>query len=415
MLKSLFHYPRVFSRHANAPLAEERNTFLKHLAGQGAPRSTLLRYARQLRVIAVLLDSHLRGPISREQIARGAQRWAQGQLQRGHALGLKWPQEHFIQVASAWCRFMGWLPSEPRPRAAYHWRLEAWASFLGGPQGLSPRTVANYGWWARRWLEWVQEQHVPLRQISLVQVDRFMEQLSSQGRCRVTLATAAKALRRFLRYAYEQGWCRRDLGQGVLSPRLYRQENLPGGPAWSDVKRLIAATDGATVAQLRNRALLLLLAVYGLRSGEVRSLSLEDLDWTRGVLRVYRSKTARLQEYPLTAATGQALRRYLEEARPDCARHELFLTLHAPFRRLSAGALYRVTQGLMEQLEIPSPRRGPHALRHACATYLLNDGLSLKEVGDHLGHRHLGATQIYAKVDLAGLRTIAALDLGGLL
>ena len=101
MFKSLFHYPRVFSRHANGPLAEERNTFLKHLASRGTPRSTLLRYARQLRVIAVLMGGHLPGPISREQIAHRAQRWAQGQQRRGHAQGLKWSREHFLQVASA--------------------------------------------------------------------------------------------------------------------------------------------------------------------------------------------------------------------------------------------------------------------------------------------------------------------------
>jgi integrase len=63
-----------------------------------------------------------------------------------------------------------------------------------------------------------------------------------------------------------------------------------------------------------------LLAVYGLRSGEVRNLRWVDLDWTRRILRVRRSKTDRVQEYPLTTATGQALRRYLKEARPDCAR-----------------------------------------------------------------------------------------------
>ena len=91
MFKSLFHYPRVFSRHANGPLAQERNTFLKHLASRGTPRSTLLRYARQLRVIAVLLDRHLPGPVSREQIARHAQQWARGQRRRGHAQSLKWP------------------------------------------------------------------------------------------------------------------------------------------------------------------------------------------------------------------------------------------------------------------------------------------------------------------------------------
>jgi site-specific recombinase XerD len=75
---------------------------------------------------------------------------------------------------------------------------------------------------------------------------------------------------------------------------------------------------------------------------------------------------------------GQPLRRYLAEARPDCARRELFLTLHAPFRQLSAGALYRVTHCLMERLEISSPKRGPHALRHACASYSTGIGFRIR-------------------------------------
>jgi integrase len=181
------------------------------------------------------------------------------------------------------------------------------------------------------------------------------------------------------------------------------------------VQRLIAATNGPAPQQRRNRAILLLLAVYGLRSGEVRTLCLEDVDWPRRVLRVRRSKSARVHEYPLTAMMGQALRSYLKAARPACVRPELFLTLHAPFRRLSPGAMYQVTRALFERLQIASPKRGPHALRHACATYLLNQGFSLKKVGDHLGHQSLSATQIYAKVDLAGLRAVAAFDLGGLL
>ena len=61
------------------------------------------------------------------------------------------------------------------------------------------------------------------------------------------------------------------------------------------------------------------------------------------------------------------------------------------------------------------PHHGPHALRHACATHLLAQGLSLKEIGDHLGHCDPDTTRIYAKVDLPGLRQVAAdFDLGGL-
>ena len=59
--------------------------------------------------------------------------------------------------------------------------------------------------------------------------------------------------------------------------------------------------------------------------------------------------------------------------------------------------------------------RGPHSLRHACATHLVERGLSFKEIGDHLGHRTTSATQIYAKVDLRSLRLVAALGVRGVI
>ena len=58
--------------------------------------------------------------------------------------------------------------------------------------------------------------------------------------------------------------------------------------------------------------------------------------------------------------------------------------------------------------------RGPHVLRHACATRLLKQGASFKEIGDFLGHRSLESIEIYAKVDLPALRAVAAVNLGGL-
>jgi site-specific recombinase XerD len=69
----------------------------------------------------------------------------------------------------------------------------------------------------------------------------------------------------------------------------------------------------------------------------------------------------------------------------------------------------------MRALDIRCPRHGPHALRHACATRLVAEGLSLKQIGDHLGHRSPEATRTYAKVDLVGLRQVADFDLGALL
>jgi site-specific recombinase XerD len=69
----------------------------------------------------------------------------------------------------------------------------------------------------------------------------------------------------------------------------------------------------------------------------------------------------------------------------------------------------------LQKAGLTLPHYGSHVLRHACAAHLLAQGLSLKEIGDHLGHRSPQTTRVYAKVDLAALRTIADFNLEGLL
>jgi site-specific recombinase XerD len=414
MFETLFHYPRVLARHVSGPLAEERRRYLDHRAAQGTPRSTLLRYATELLVVASSLELKPRHPVRPGQIQRAARRWARRQRRRGHATVLDWSEGHFVQVATAWLKFLGWLVQKPKPALPCETRLQRWAVALQDRESLSPRTIAKYRWWAQRFLRRRGRPSVPLRNLSVVEVDAFLRHLGDRGLSRASLATAAKSLRRFFHYAYARGWCRQDVAEAILAPRLFRQADVPQGPAWADVQRLLASPHTDQPGDIRNRAILWLFVVYGLRSGEVARLRLSDLDWPRQILRVRRCKSNRVEEYPLTRAASQVLRRYVREVRPAGAREELFLSLPAPFRPLSNGALYDLVQRRFQRLDIRSPQRGPHSLRHACATYLLNRGLTLKQVGDHLGHRHLGSTQVYAKVDLAGLREVADFDLGGL-
>jgi integrase/recombinase XerD len=414
MFKTLFRLPSTCARHGNGPLAKERRAFLRHLASQGLARETLLGYASELLIVAAVLERRGSGPIEPSEIDRYAQLWAKRRLRLGRVDGLKWPAYHFARVARAWCSFMGWL-KKPEPKPFSIPLIKTWANTLRSEAGLSERTVYGYCWWVTEFLQWLEHRGVRLSRVTVASVDAFIKELAGRGMVRVSLFDAVATLRRFFRDAHRAGWCQRDLAPLILTPHLFRYENVPSGPAWPDVKRLIAATEGGSNKDLRNRVMLLLLAVYGLRCGEITTLRLEDLDWTRQVLQVRRIKTGRVQEYPLTRATGQAIRHYLKRARPESARPELFLTLRAPFRPLSGGAVYEVTESLFRRLKIVSRKRGPHALRHACATHLLNSGFPLKAIGDHLGHLSLTATQVYAKVDLAGLRRVAAFDLGGLL
>jgi integrase/recombinase XerD len=180
------------------------------------------------------------------------------------------------------------------------------------------------------------------------------------------------------------------------------------------VKRLIDNVTTDRPQDIRDRAIILLFAIYALRSSEVARLSFQDIDWEKSRISVSRSKQRRTQTYQLTPIVGNAIIRYLKDVRPQNSRHEIFLTFKAPIKPLSVGGLYNVVSRCMANVGLHHMHRGPHALRHACAMHLVTEGLSLKEIGDHLGHRSSSATRIYAKVNLPELRLVADVDLGGL-
>jgi site-specific recombinase XerD len=265
-------------------------------------------------------------------------------------------------------------------------------------------------------VEWLNGQRGPfhLDDVSLKEIQAFLAWGGQQGWSRVSVAASAGALRAFFRYAAERSWCASTIAGGIDGPRVFQHEGLPVGPSWQDVQRLIAGASGDQAQNIRDRAILMLLSTYGLRIGEVRKMCLENVDWHREILTVARPKQRRTQEYPLTQETGEAILQYLQKVRPRCGRREIFLTLKAPIRPLSAGAIYDLVSSRLSELAISLPHRGPHALRHACAGHLVTERFSLKQIGDHLGHRSAYATRIYAKVDLPGLREVADFDLGGL-
>jgi integrase/recombinase XerD len=379
-------------------------------------RTTLQRIAREVLVIADRIDVTAVQTIGIRDIEAVAARWAREQRRRHRAQQSRWSSEFFVQTATSWFRFLGHLEqSEPKPTLLAD-SLRDFADHASSERGLSPATVRNRCWHVQKFVDWLNGQRGPfhLDDVSLKDIHAFLVWGGQQGWSRVAVATSAKALRAFFRYAGERGWCASTIAGSIDGPRVFQHEGLPVGPAWRDVQRLIAGAGGDQARDIRDRAILMLLATYGLRGGEVRKMCLENVDWHREILTVARPKQRRAQEYPLTQETGEAILQYLQKVRPRCGRREIFLTLRAPIRPLSEGALYHLVSSRLSELAVSLPHRGPHALRHACAGNLVTERFSLKEIGDHLGHRSAYATRIYAKVDLPGLREVADFDLGGL-
>jgi site-specific recombinase XerD len=376
--------------------------------------STLSSIAARLLVISQRINVDIDGHFTDLQIQAAAAQWKRYQRRRGRSHGRK-ARQRFIQIASDWLCFLGRLPTPEPEQFVGVEHLRDFTVFMAEERGLSVHTIHNRQKIIARFLKEFPALGRSFSTITVADIDSHLESRGDRSWRRTSIASSARALRSFFRYAGEKGWCSPAVAPGIEGPRVFKQEGLAVGPAWGDVERLILSTDGNTARDIRDQAILRLLATYGFRRGEVSRLRLDDVDWDHDRLVVRRPKQRGSQEYPLLPSVGDAIARYLQDARPKSPHREIFLTLRAPIVALSGDGLYDVVYSRLKALGIASLRRGPHALRHACAGRLVAQGLSLKEIGDHLGHRSASATRIYAKVDLAGLREVAAFDLGGLL
>jgi len=411
LFEKLFTRKSIIRRHQEAPLVEERRRYLAFKAEGGAARITLCATANYLLAVVSSMAIGDTRPISRETIAVAASRWARSAPGSQTAT----LRDRFTSVACSWLGFLGRLVSRPTESAPYDDLVSAFVQYMAKERGFASKTIAGYSWSAKHFLNQLVAQGKTIRRLDIRSVEDVFSSLGNKGYTRRGIHAYAQGLRAFLRYGEERGWCTAGIAAAIVVPRAFRQERLPAGPSWSDVRRLLACADTSKPKDIRDYAILLLLAVYGLRVDEVRQLQMEDVDWERELVSIRSTKQRQARVYPLSQTIGNAIVRYLKEVRPRSKDRALFLRMRSPHRSLGAGGLWSIVGRRVRRLGILVQRPGPHCLRHACAARLLSQGLSFKEIGDHLGHRSPESTRIYAKVDLASLREVGNLDLGGLL
>ena len=228
-----------------------------------------------------------------------------------------------------------------------------------------------------------------------------------------TLASQCQALRSFFGYAEIRGWCVPGIPPGIRSPRIPKYEDRPKGPTWAEVRRRIESASGSAPNELRAKAILLLLAIYGLRSSEVAGLRLNDFDWRSETFSVRRAKRGGIQHCPIQHEVGEAIIQYLRKGRPHCSSRLVFVSTYRPHGLIRLGPMWQIVGWRMRQLRIELEHVGPHSLRHACATRLLKKGASLQKIADFLGHRNIKSIGIYARYDTRSLRKVAAFSLAG--
>jgi len=352
--------------------------------------------------------------VTQEELEWAGRRWEKYTGPLRNRLPGSCTYELFMRIARGWLRYNNCLAGPLKTRISEE-RLKDFEARLQHRFGLAPTTIQTRTMHVSFFLTWLAERKVQLRHVTVQHIERYLDMKRSGGWALATQILGGRSVRMFLRHAEERAWVKPGLYHAVPTFPSRKQQFVSKGPGWDGVERIITSLRGSTPIEVRDRAMVLLIAMYGLRYGEIRDLRVADIELETGILTVRRGKNRKAQRFPLNQKVSFALRKYICEARPNCDSQSLFVTFLVPHQAISHGTVYTICRRLFCQNSVESPRMGPHALRHACAMRLMKTGSSLREIATFLGHKNTQTVGQYARYDLESLRKVANFSLEGLL
>jgi site-specific recombinase XerD len=295
--------------------------------------------------------------------------------------------------------------------------LTSFADYLSKVRGLEPKSRDGAVLGARRFVQWFRIRHSgqDLGTLTAQHIVAAVEHQLSLSAAPSTRTAATSHIRTFLRFLHWSDHHHRDLAPVVPRTPHWRLAHLPPRLSWTDVRCAIDVIGRATPIDVRDRAILLLLATTGIRNGELRALRLQDIDWRAGEVFIRHTKGKRDRVAPLLKETGAALADYILRARPKADSAYLFLSFKAPVGPLKQAApVSLIVRKRLRCSGIELGRvAGAHLLRHSLATELVEQRRPINEIADLLGHRSINTTALYVKVATSQLADVALPFPGG--
>ena len=281
-----------------------------------------------------------------------------------------------------------------------------YAHHLCEVRGLAASTISLHRYTAHCFLQHLDSKEVALKDLQPAHIESYITE-ASRRLCRRSLQTDISALRGFLRFLAIDDRVPTDLSGQIDTPRLYRLEQLPRALPWETVRTLLRSIDRTSAKGLRDYAMLLLIATYGLRTSEVVAITLDDLRWRQRHLQIHQRKTSSPLELPLTNEVMCALVKHLKRTPPSPPYRKIFLRARAPIGALKPIAVTDAFGSWARNSGLSIPFHGPHCLRHSLAVHLLKKGTPLKTIGDILGHRSVESTSTYLRLATEDLRGVS--------
>jgi integrase/recombinase XerD len=239
-------------------------------------------------------------------------------------------------------------------------------------------------------------------------VDSFLTSLARQHWKPSSIGIVCTSLRSYLRFRTLQG---DDTHLAVSTlPKIANWPIRKPPKVLSDIQleHFLRAFDVNTPSGMRDYAIARCIVDLGLRGDEATHLTLDAIDWRRGVVTLRHTKSQCAQRMPLPDQTGAALAQYLRAGRPQTDSRFVFVRHRAPFDvPLSVPAIRNAMNRAFARCSLDDQFCNTHVLRRSTATRLQRANVSIKEIADLLRHRSLDTARVYARVDIEHLREVA--------
>ena len=293
--------------------------------------------------------------------------------------------------------------------------LDRYLGHLRDVRGLADSTCDAHRRTAVQFINWARDRHSEsaLFVLSGADILDFTTQSLRGHASRSGRAHLCSNLRSFLRYLQWEGIVTHPLDRTVPRVAGWRLDTLPRHLPWEQIQALLDSVDTCSAEGRRDKGILMLIAILGLRAGEVCALELSHVAWQDGELRLVQTKARRERVLPLPQEVGAALADYVLHARPPLSLPQLFVRHCPPSGPLLANSITHIVQRRLRDAGIQVCHAGAHLLRHSLATRMVNTGVPIKTIADVLGHADIDTTAIYTKVDRHRLASAALPFPGG--
>jgi len=283
--------------------------------------------------------------------------------------------------------------------------LDAFAKFLKlhtADGDASPETIRTYHSQAAQFVNWCQEQDINPAAVTEDHVVRYRKDLIDAGYSRSSIALKLSVVRRLYEAIHWRGLRQDNPAAGIKAPkdRTNRSERVKYLPL-DGLKRLLDAPEGNGLQATRDRAMLVLMAVHGLRVAEVAELRMENVDLGARVMTVV-GKGRKTRKVYLTEQTAGMLSVWLNVrgtvALPDAQTAFVVVGNRATGTPISDRSIRFLVDGYLEAVGLKAEGISCHALRHSAATWARAGGAKLDAIADMLGHSSTTTTQVYAQI-----------------